>query len=345
MLRKALLALLALAVAGALAFYLLTMPTRVPASALPDHAPDLAKGKYMFTAGGCAECHAAPLKKCDDLKIKDEDELVGGRCLKTPFGVFHVPNISPDKETGIGNWTTAEFVNAMKHGVAPDGSYLYPAFPYTSYQRMSFEDLIDLKAYLDSMPAVKKEVPPHELGFPFNIRRGIGLFQRLYVDGKTLAADPHASAELNRGAYLVRGAGHCAECHSSRNIIGGIVKDTEFAGAKNLEGKGTVPNITPSDDGIGEWSEEDIAYLLETGNTPDFDVIGETMAPVQENMAKLTPEDRKAIAAYIKSLPPRPDAVPKSEKKAGAEGEGGAEGGEGETNGSEPDPAFAPAAK
>jgi len=320
-LRKALLVLLALAVAGALAFYLLTMPATIPASALPAHTPDLANGKYMFTAGGCAECHAAPLRKCDSLKIKDADALVGGRCLKTPFGVFHVPNISPDKDTGIGNWTTLDFVNTMKRGVDPEGSYLYPAFPYASYQRMTYEDLIDLKAYLDSLPAVKNDVPPHELRFPFNIRRALGLWNRLYVDGKSLAPDPNASAELNRGAYLVRGAGHCGECHSSRNIIGGIVKDTEFAGAKNPEGKGSAPNITPSDDGIGDWSEEDIAYLLETGNTPDFDVIGESMAPVQRNMAKLTGEDRKAIAAYIKSLPPRPDAAPKS-KKNGSKPEG-----------------------
>jgi len=314
-LRRALLALLALVIAGAIVFYLLTMPATVPASALPAHTPDLANGKYMFTAGGCAECHAAPAKKCDGLKIKDKEVLAGGRCLKTPVGTFHVPNISPDKETGIGNWTTLDFVTAMKRGVAPGGVHLYPAFPYTSYQRMTYEDLIDLKAYLDSLPAVKSEVAAHELSFPFNIRRGVGLFQRFYVDGEPLAQDPHASAELNRGAYLVRGAGHCAECHSSRNILGGIVIDTEFAGAKNPEGKGSVPNITSSDDGLGEWSEEDVAYLLETGNTPDFDVIGDNMAPVQENMALLTPEDRKAIAAYIKSLPPRPDAVPKSEQK------------------------------
>ena len=312
--RNALLALSALAAAGALAVYLLTMPSALPGSALPAHTPDLANGKYMFIAGGCAECHAAPVKGCDDRKTKDKDVLAGGRCLKTKFGVFHVPNISPDKERGIGKWSTVDFVNAMKRGIAPDGSYLYPAFPYASYQRMTYEDLIDLKAYLDTLPAVRSDVPPHELSFPFNIRRGLGLWHRLYVDGESLAPDPDASAEINRGAYLVRGPGHCTECHSSRNILGGIAEGTEFAGAPNPEGKGTVPNITPSDDGIGDWSEEDIAYLLETGNTPDFDVIGETMAPVQENMAKLTPEDRKGIAAYIKSLPPRPDAVPEGEK-------------------------------
>ena len=319
---RALPALLVLGAAGALVFYLTTMPVTVPASALSAHTPDLANGKYMFTAGGCAECHAVPLEGCGDLKIKDAEVLAGGRCLKTPFGTFNVPNISPDKETGIGNWTTLDFVNAMKHGIAPDGTYLYPAFPYPSYQRMTFEDLIDLKAYLDSLPAVNNKVKPSELRFPYNIRRALGIWDRLYVDGKSFTPDPNASAKINRGAYLVQGPAHCSECHSSRNFLGGIVKGTEFAGAPGLEGKGHVPNITPSKDGIGDWSEEDIAYLLETGNKPDYDTIGETMAPVQKNMAKLTPEDRVAIAAYIKSLPPRPDAVPRPKKSAGAEAEG-----------------------
>ena len=322
--RRALLALLVLGAASALVFYLATMPVTVPASALPAHEPDLANGKYMFTAGGCAECHAVPLEGCGDRKIKDAQILAGGRCLKTPFGTFNVPNISPDKDTGIGNWTTLDFVNAMKRGVAPDGTYLYPAFPYPSYQRMTYEDLIDLKAYLDTLPAVNNKVPPSALRFPYSIRRALGLWDRLYVDGKSFTPDPNASAEINRGAYLVQGPGHCSECHSSRNLLGGIVKGTEFAGARGLEGKGHVPNITPSKDGIGDWSEEDIAYLLETGNLPDYDTIGEAMAPVQRNMAKLTPEDRDAIAAYIKSLPPRPDAVPKP-KKSAADKEGGSE--------------------
>jgi mono/diheme cytochrome c family protein len=337
-LRRALLALLALVIAGAIVFYLLTMPATVPASALPAHTADLDNGKYMFTAGGCAECHAVPLKKCDDLKTKQKEVLAGGRCLKTPFGVFHVPNISPDKETGIGNWTTVDFVTAMKQGIGPGDVHLYPAFPYSSYQRMTYEDLIDLKAYLDSLPAVKSEVPAHELSFPFNIRRTLGVWQKLYVDGQSFTPDSKASAELNRGAYLVMGPGHCAECHSSRNLLGGIIEDEKFAGARNPEGKGTVPNITPSDDGIGDWSEDDIAYLLETGNTPDFDTVGENMVPVQENMAKLTAEDRKAIAAYIKSLPPRPDAVPKSEQdKDKDEGEDEGSGGK-EEGGSAKEP-------
>jgi mono/diheme cytochrome c family protein len=318
-LRKVVRVLLALIAAVALAFYLLTIPVTVPASALPDHAPDLKNGKYMFTAGGCAECHAAPVKACDDLNIEDETVLPGGRCLNTDFGVFHVPNISPDKETGLGKWTTLDFVTAMKRGIAPGGVHLYPAFPYTSYQRMTYEDLIDLKAYLDSLPAVSHTAPAHALRFPFNIRRGLGLFQRLHVDGKSFTPDPKASDEVNRGAYLAMGPGHCVECHSPRDALGGIISAQEFAGAHSPEGDSTAPNITPSEDGIGDWDEADIAYLLETGNTPDFDVIGEAMVPVQENMAKLTSEDRNAIAAFLKSLPPRPDAV---QDKPATEGDG-----------------------
>ena len=202
-----------------------------------------------------------------------------------------------------------------EHGVSPNGTHLYPAFPYSSYQRLTLEDIIDLKGYLDTLPAVRSEVAAHDLRFPYSARRGLGLWKRLYVDGESFSPDPNASGELNRGAYLVSAAGHCTECHSSRDVLGGIVSATEFAGADNPEGKGTVPNITPSDDGIGDWTVEDITYLLETGNKPDFDTIGENMVPVQENMARLTPEDRRAIAVYLKSLPPRPDAVPRDARE------------------------------
>ena len=314
---RALLALFFIGLLGAIAFFLLTTPRALPASALPAHTPDLANGAYMFTAGGCAECHAAPLGKCDDKKTLDKTVLAGGRCLKTPFGVFNVPNISPDKEHGIGTWSTLDFVTAMKLGVAPGGEHLYPAFPYTSYQRMRSEDLIDLKAYLDTLPASSNAVPEHDLAFPFNVRRGLGLWQLFYVDGKTFVPDPKATAELNRGAYLVQGPGHCGECHSPRNIFGGVIASEAYAGARNPEGKGTIANITPSKDGIGDWSGADIIDFLENGNLPDGDVVGGSMAAVQGNMAKLTPQDRGAIATYLEALPPRPDAVPKSapEKK------------------------------
>jgi len=308
-LRRAGLIAVGLIAAVTIAFYVLTEPVPVPASALPDHVPDIENGKVMFIAGGCADCHAKPAGACDDLDVEDETVLAGGRCLKTDIGTFYVPNISPDAETGIGSWTTLDFVNAMKRGVAPDGVHLYPAFPYTSYQRMRYEDIIDLKAYLDTLPSVRYQAPPNALDFPYSIRRGVGVFQRLYVDGETFTPDPKASDTVNHGAYLVLGVSHCGECHTPRNALGGPIASEAFAGAHNPDGRGTVPNITPSADGIGDWSEEDIVYLLETGSTPDFDVIGDNMVPVQENMERLSAEDREAIAAFLKTLPPRPNAV------------------------------------
>ena len=307
--RKAGLVLLGLVVLATVGFTILTMPVVEPATALPDHRPNIANGKTMFIAGGCAECHAVPAKGCADRDIEGTTVLAGGRCLKTDVGTFYVPNISPDTETGIGAWSMLDFVNAMKRSVAPGGVHLYPSFPYSSYQRMRFEDLIDLKAYLDTLPPVRSTVPKHDLRFPYNIRRGVGLFQLLYVDGRTFAPEPQASEAVNRGAYLMLGPGHCGECHSPRNVLGGAIAAEAFAGARNPEGKGRVPNITPSKDGIGDWSTEDIAYFLETGTTPDFDVVGGLMVPVQENMAKLSESDRDAIAAFLKTLPPRPDAV------------------------------------
>jgi mono/diheme cytochrome c family protein len=282
--------------------------------------PDLKNGRYMYFAGGCGSCHAAPASaKCDEPASTDDLQPVGGRCLKTEFGTFHVPNITPDRETGIGGWSETDFIRAMKEGTSPDGYNYYPAFPYSSYQRMTRPDLVDLWAFLQTLDPISSTTADHELSFPYNIRKGLTVWKALYLDGESFTPDPAKSARLNRGAYLVEGPGHCGECHSPRNSLGGIIQSQAFAGAHNPEGKGKIPNITPSQDGLGDWSTDDITYLLETGNTPDFDVIGGVMAPVQENMAKLKPEDRSAIAAYLKSLPPLADAVPKKKKANGEE--------------------------
>jgi mono/diheme cytochrome c family protein len=300
MIRKLVVLVIVLVLIGAAAFWFLTVPRTLAAADLPDHQPDLANGETMFWAGGCESCHAAPDAKGEDLK-----KLGGGRALATPFGTFHVPNISPDKEHGIGGWTTIDFVNAMKLGIGPGGTHLYPAFPYPSYQRMKVEDLIDLKAYLDTLPAVANVAPPHDLPFPFTIRRGIGLWQRLYVDGRTFTPDPQASASVNRGRYLVEGPGHCGECHTPRNLIGGPEKSLAYAGGPAPTGKGYIPNITPDEaTGIGKWSHDEIVEALTSGFTPDFDSLGGDMASVVQNMAHLTAADRSAIADYLKSLPP-----------------------------------------
>jgi mono/diheme cytochrome c family protein len=291
------------------AFWLLTQPSLLPANVLSQRNANLENGRTMFNIGGCAACHATPVA---DAKPEDRLRLGGGLALKSPFGTFKVPNISTDPNTGIGRWTEIEFVNAMLRGVGRAGEHLYPAFPYTSYQRMRLDDVRDLFAYLRTLPAVDKPSEPHELPFPFNIRRGLGLWKLLYLDGKPYESSPARSARLNRGGYLVEGPGHCAECHSPRNFIGGIDPDRRFAGGPDPEGKGFVPNITPHADGLAKWTDKDISYLLETGQTPDGDAVGSTMADVAVNTGMLTADDRNAIAAYIKSLPPRP-GKPKKE--------------------------------
>ena len=276
-------------------FWVLTIPRSVAAGDLVPHKPDLANGEVMFWAGGCESCHAAK-----DAAGDEQLKLGGGQPLVTPFGTFHAPNISPDPDHGIGKWTLADFVAAMKFGVSPGGVHLYPAFPYTSYQRMRVEDIIDLKAFLDTLPKVATPSQPHELPFPFNIRRGIGLWKLLYVDGRAFEPDPAASEMVNHGAYLVEGPGHCGECHTPRNLIGGPKSGSMLAGGPAPEGEDTIPNITP---GGLDWSADDIATFLETGLTPDADSAGGSMVPVIRNLARLTPADRQAIAAYLKTVP------------------------------------------
>jgi mono/diheme cytochrome c family protein len=232
--------------------------------------------------------------------------------LASPFGTFRVPNISSDREHGLGAWTEEEFVNAMLRGVGRRGEHLYPAFPYTSYQRMKLGDVRDLYAYLGTLPAEARPSEPHELPFPLNVRRGLGFWKRLYLDGRPFVPDPARSAEFDRGAYLVEGPGHCAECHSPRDLLGGIVAARRFAGGPDAEGKGWVPNITPHADGLAAWSAKDIAYLLESGSNPGGDSVGSSMADVVVNTGKLTAADRDAMAAYLKSLPPLPGKPPPS---------------------------------
>lgn len=297
MLRKLVILGVVAGVLGLGLFWFLTIPATVPANALAPRTPDPANGKTMFYAGGCISCHAVN---------KDEPtRLGGGLGLKSPFGIFFVPNISSDPKDGIGGWTEAQFVTAMTKGTSPDGAHYFPAFPYTSYQRIAFDDLRDLFAHIKTLPAVQGRVRGHDVPFPFNVRRSLGGWKLLFLDGEKFKPDPSKSAAWNRGAYLVNGPGHCAECHSPRNILGGIVTSQRFAGGPNPEGEGWVPNITQK--GLGKWSEKDIAYLLETGSTPDGDSVGGAMAPVIRNTSQLSQDDRAAMAMYLKSLPPVDD--------------------------------------
>lgn len=287
--------LLAAAVVLACAvFWILTIPQTVAASALGPHQPDLDNGKILFHIGGCSSCHMT-------YGQKDPTKLGGGMALESRFGTFYPPNISPDRNDGIGAWSEANFVSAMTKGTSPDGEHLYPAFPYTSYQRMTFNDLRDLFAYLKTLPAVQGRTPEHALSFPFNIRRLIGGWKLLFLDGLPFQPDPSKRDDWNRGAYLVNAPGHCAECHSPRNFLGAVIASLRFSGGPTPDGKDWVPNITQFK--LKSWSEKDIAEVLATGNTPDDRVAG-PMVEVVRDTAQLTADDRAAIAAYIKSLPP-----------------------------------------
>ena len=296
MLRKLLILVLVIAVVGAAVFWIVTMPATVSAGALGPHAPDLGNGKTMFYAGGCASCHATPDQD-------DKTRLGGGPPLKTTFGTFYPPNISSDPKDGIGSWSEADFVTAMWKGTSPDGSHYYPVFPYTSYQRMKLEDVRDLFAYLKTLPAIAGKVRDHDLPIHFRIRRTLGGWKFLFLDGQAFKPDSSKSAQWNRGAYLANAPSHCAECHSPRNILGGIIASQRFAGGPEAEGgDGWVPNITQK--GIGDYSERDIERVLESGEMPNGDSVGGAMKSVVDNISQLAAADRAAIAAYIKSLPP-----------------------------------------
>ncbi|MER8737049.1 cytochrome c [Mesorhizobium sp. M1005] len=297
--------------AAAIAGWFLSAPVRLDAATLAELGPgDAARGKRIFYAGGCTSCHAKPGSQ-GDARL----QLAGGLELKTPFGTFVPPNISQDTRDGIGAWSVEDFANAMLKGVSPSGEHLYPAFPYTSYARMKPADIADLYAFLKTLPAVAGKAPANSLAFPFNVRRGLGLWKLLYLSDQPVVSFADGSPQpVQAGRYLVEGLGHCGECHTPRDLTGGTRKSQWLAGAAAAEGSGIVPNITSGEGGIADWSEADIANYLETGFTPDFDTVGGAMVDVQRNMAVLTPEDRAAIAAYLKAVPPHPNGYPARKK-------------------------------
>jgi mono/diheme cytochrome c family protein len=297
-------AAIALLAGTAAAGWILTSPHpafRTDDASVPDRAGDAQRGRLIFASGDCASCHASPGQT-------DRRRLGGGLALASPYGTLHVPNISQDPVDGIGRWRTVDLANAMLSGVSPTSSHYYPVFPYGSYSRMQLNDVVDLMAYLRTLPGVQGRPPEHELAFPFNVRRLIGFWKLIYLDRSPIEPMAGRSAPWNRGRYLVEAVAHCAECHSSRNVLGGIKPTTRFAGGRDPEGTGFVPNITPA--GIGSWSEADIAALLDRGQTPDLRTVGSSMAGVVENTHSLTPADREAMAVYVKTLLPRPTAEP-----------------------------------
>ena len=266
------------------------------ARAAEEDAVAVQRGAYVFAAAGCAECHTA----------KGGKPLAGGRALKTPFGTFYSPNITPDPATGIGKWSEADLKRALREGIGPDGTHFFPVFPYPSFTFMTDADIRDLHTYLKSVPPVVEANRRHEIRFPFRFRILMLGWNRLFLKRGPFQRAANRSPEWNRGAYLVRALAHCGECHTPRKMFGQLDLDHALSGTNEGPEGDKVPNITPDKaSGIGTWSEKDIAYLLETGQKPDGDdVQGGMRAVVDSSTSKLTPEDRAAIATYLKSLAP-----------------------------------------
>jgi mono/diheme cytochrome c family protein len=289
-------------VIGTIGFLALTSPLawriiHAPRDVANSEPPDLVNGKTLFIAADCAICHASPGQQ-------DATRLGGGRLLVTGFGTFHMPNISPELADGIGHWSVAQFTAAMREGVSPRGENEYPAFPYTSYQRMSANDVRDLFGYLRTLPAVSGKVRDHDLKFPFNLRRGLGLWRLAFLDGKPARAEPTHDAAWNRGHYLIEGPAQCAECHSPRDFAGAIVSDKRFAGGPGQDGTSYTPNITPDETGIGYWSDNEVVDYLRTATSPIDIHAGADMAEIVADTPRLPDADLHAMAVYLKSLPP-----------------------------------------
>jgi mono/diheme cytochrome c family protein len=262
---------------------------------------DVKRGEYLAKAGGCIGCHT-----------EEKDGAVpfaGGRALKTPFGTFYGPNITPDKKAGIGNWSEADFIRALRQGERPDGSNYFPAFPYPSFTKIVDSDLRDLWAYLRTLPPSAKPSQEHDLWFFFGWRWLVTFWKWFYFTAGPFTNIPGLSDVANRGAYLAQALGHCSECHTPRNFLGGPKSSRFLAGGKGPDGK-AVPNLTPT--GLKEQSDKEIKDFLVTGLTAEGDVAAEAMGEVVKNTtSQLTPADLDALIAYLRTLPPLP-----SEKKS-----------------------------
>ena len=254
---------------------------------LLDLTPNVQNGQYVFNASGCAGCHK-------DQEGTDRLVLSGGLVLKTQYGEFYVPNISMSRENGIGAWSLNDFVNAIRLGLSPQNQHYYPSFPYTSYNKIKDQELVDLWAYWQTLPEVESQNSGHDLSFPYNLRVGLGVWKKLFVKTDFVGSDTH-----EKGRYLVEALGHCAECHSPRNIFGGLKVNEWMHGGENPSGLGKVPNLLET---VEKWSAEEMEEYLSTGFTPDFDVVGGHMAEVIESTRLLSYDDRIAIFNYLKAL-------------------------------------------
>ena len=275
--------IISLILTGVIFYFLLTKPVKIEKIDVTNFKLNPENGRHIFLASGCNSCHISEGSKNKLL-------LGGGQKFVTNFGIFVAPNISTSKKYGIGSWSFSDFYNSIKFGQSPLGEHYFPAFPYNSYQHMSNNDVYDLWIYWKSLPSDETPSQVHDLVFPFNIRRNIGIWKILFIK------DKYFDQTIDRSTYLVEALGHCAECHTPRNYLGGLKKSEWMRGGINPSGKGKIPSIHPED---LKWAKDEIMEYLSSGFTPDYDMVGGKMASVVENISQLSDLDRELIADYL----------------------------------------------
>jgi mono/diheme cytochrome c family protein len=266
----------------------------VAAAAPQPNADQVARGEYLATIGDCMSCHTA----------HDGQKFAGGRYMPTPFGPISTPNITPDMQTGIGDWTDDDFYHALHDGIGKGGQHLYPVMPYPWYTKVTRDDVLAIKAYLFSLPPMHAPRPPSKLAFPFNIRAGLAVWNEAFFTAGTFAPIAGKSAEVNRGAYIVQGLGHCGECHNGRNLLGNTPEAQQLQGGEIEDWY--APNITADvHEGIGRFTDAQVFAFLKTGVSPGMGtVVGPMAEAVHDSLSKLTDADVHAIIAYLRSTPP-----------------------------------------
>ena len=287
-------ALALLAASGLLAFWVASAPHPFVAADIPAHQANLENGKLLYNIGGCISCHASEA---------DAAVPAGGKPLTTPIGILYPPNLTPDIETGLGKWSDVDFVNAMQKGLSPNGGHLIPAFPYSSYAHMTLEDVLDIKAYLASLPPMNNATKPHDVPVQFIVRRGLGLWQWIGLDDAKFIPDPKQTPSWNRGAYLVNGPGHCSECHTPRTIFMSSDISKIFQGGPHPDGKGKVPSIRDLSRRGRYKDTKDLVLAFQNGEELGYDKMSSGgMGEVRKNIAKLPEADVAAIAEYVMGL-------------------------------------------
>ncbi len=264
-------------------------------AAMPDSQDfvQIEKGRYLTTAADCAACHTNP---------GQNQPFAGGRPIETPFGTIVSPNITPDSATGIGAWTGQQFDDAVRRGIRPDGTRLYPAMPFTHYTKMSRDDVLAIRAYLSTIPSIRNAVTPNQLPFPFNIRAAMRVWDMLFFREDEFHADPNKSDDWNRGAYLVEGPGHCGACHTAKNMLGADKESENLRGA-TLQGW-FAPDITNDPvRGLGRWSNDDVVHYLKTGHNQLSAATGPMAEEVTFSTSLMTDRDLASIAGYLKAVP------------------------------------------